>query len=103
MRVAQRLRVLNKRIVWGGFPRLPRTKRLSSAFEAALRAGSARNQGNFVDCPRHAIGRAVAPDRAAAAVRCFAQIWEHSLFDCDPQDYEGMTRDILDIMAIPPA
>jgi hypothetical protein len=77
----------------------------SGSNPTARRFHSARNQSNpnLADHPRDAIGRAVDSERAAAAVRCFAELWEHSLFDCDPQDYEAMTRDVLYIMAIPHA
>jgi hypothetical protein len=62
-----------------------------------------KHQGNeqLVDPPRDAIGRPVDSERAAAAVRMFAKIWEYSLFDCDAQDYEEMAEDILSIMAVP--
>jgi hypothetical protein len=57
--------------------------------------------GQVDDRPRDAIGRPVESERAAAAVRALAKIWEYSLFDCDAQNYEQMAEDILLIMAVP--
>lgn len=76
---------------------------MTSLNAARLHFASAAHQAKVAYFPKDAIGRDVGPERAEAAVRCFAKIWEHSLFDCDAQDYETMTTDILHIMGIPHA
>ena len=40
-------------------------------------------------------GGAVSPEKAAEAVRCFADLWGSARFDCGPQDYEYMVEKIL--------
>ena len=43
-----------------------------------------------------AVGDVVTPEGAANAVKWFAELWKSGQFDCGPQDYEYMVRQVLE-------
>jgi hypothetical protein len=42
------------------------------------------------------MGKIVSPDKAEEAVRCFTEMWCKGLFDCGPQEYECMAKEITE-------
>ena len=43
-----------------------------------------------------AVGDVVTREGAANAVKWFAELWKSGQFDCGPQDYEYMVRQVLE-------
>jgi hypothetical protein len=41
-------------------------------------------------------GQTVTPEKAAEAVKWFAEMWGNALFDCGPQDYEHMAKKCIE-------
>jgi hypothetical protein len=41
-------------------------------------------------------GQPVSQERAAEAVKWFAEMWGNALFDCGPQDYEFMAKQCME-------
>jgi hypothetical protein len=42
------------------------------------------------------MGQVVPPEKAEEAVKWFTEMWCAGLFDCGPQEYECMAKEIMD-------
>ena len=45
-------------------------------------------------------GGIVTPEKAAEAVKWFAEMWGNALFDCGPQDYEFMALQVIQLKPV---
>jgi hypothetical protein len=45
---------------------------------------------------RDGAGQEVNPDSAKKAVAAWAELWDNALFDCGPQNYEFMVKEIIE-------
>ena len=47
------------------------------------------------------MGQVVPLEKAEEAVRCFTEMWCAGLFDCGPQEYESMAKEIMERLGKP--